>query len=341
MRDYMDALLAELDTWSFYLHGEDRCLDSIYLGGGTPSTLRGTEVSRLLSDVMARFELAEGVEVTVEVNPGTWAAGDFAAACSGGVDRISLGLQSLHDPFLRLLGRAHDAASAVEAVQNARRGGAASISVDLIYGLPGMNTKILLDSLEGALATGPQHVSLYALSLSEGSPLFRTLRKGRQELPAEEEVADEYLAACEVLDGAGFEHYEISNFCLPGHHSRHNLGYWIREECLGVGAGAHSLLGGCRFSNPPSLLAYMRAVLEGRMVREGWELLDPSGEREEEIMLGLRTSLGVPVSSLEVKEERLEVLEGLGLLRRAGGRVRLTRNGMLVSNAVIADLLPA
>jgi putative oxygen-independent coproporphyrinogen III oxidase len=341
MRDYMDALLSELDAWSFFLCGEDRRLDSIYLGGGTPSTLRGAEVSGLLSDVMARFELAEGVEVTVEVNPGTWAAGDFVAACEGGANRISLGLQSLHDPFLRLLGRAHDAVSAVEAVKNARRGGAASISVDLIYGLPGMDTKILLDSLKGVLESGPQHVSLYALSLSERSPLFRALSKGRQVLPAEEEVADEYLAACEALDCAGFEHYEISNFCLPGHHSRHNLGYWIRDEYLGVGAGAHSLLGGCRFSNPPSLLAYMRAVREDRMAWVGWELLDPSDEREEEIMLGLRTSLGVPVSALEVKEERLEDLEELGLLWRAGGRVRLTRHGMLVSNAVIADLLPA
>ena len=341
MRAYMEALLAELDTWSSLLGEENKRLLSIYLGGGTPSTLRGTEVSVLLEEVYARFEIAEGAEVTLEVNPSTWAAGDFTAACAGGANRISVGVQSLHDPALGLLGRAHDAVAALEAVENALRAGPASVSADLIYGLPGLDTEMLLGSLQRVLDTGAQHISLYALTLSKRSPLYRTLQNGGPNLPAEDEVADEYLAACEVLDVAGFEQYEISNFCLHGHHSRHNLGYWNREEYLGVGAGAHSCIGNWRFHNTSSLLAYIRAAGEGRLAWEGWEHIDAPGRREEEIMLGLRTSLGVPEGALNAGGNHLDDLEELGLLRVSSGRVRLTRQGMMVSNALIAELLPA
>jgi oxygen-independent coproporphyrinogen-3 oxidase len=341
MRDYMRALLSELDAWARLLAGRQGRLASVYLGGGTPSTLSGEEVSALIGGIAARFDIDYGAEITVEVNPATWTAGDYATACKGGVNRVSIGVQSLHDPLLRMLGRAHDAAEAISAVRDAHRGGATSVSADLLLGLPGMDVKTLLRSLRAILEEGPHHLSLYALTLSERSRLARSIRGGEYTLPDEDEVAEQYLTACEELGTAGFEHYEISNFCLPGHHSSHNMAYWQREEYLGVGAGAHSFLAGRRMHNTTSVLAYLRAAGHGRLALEGCECIDGEGAREEEIMLGLRTSRGVPDNIIGNDTRRLEELEDLGLLRHRDGSVSLTERGMLVSNLLITELLPA
>jgi oxygen-independent coproporphyrinogen-3 oxidase len=341
MRDYMRALLAELDLWACRLKDTDTGLRSVYLGGGTPSTLSGKEISGLLGGIAERFGMHEDAEISVEVNPATWTAEDHAAACAGGVNRVSIGVQSLHDPFLSLLGRAHDATDAIRAIRDAKSSGAASVSVDLLFGLPGMDVGLLLNTLREILETKPHHVSLYALTLSEKSPLSRAISRGEISLPDEDDVAEQYLVACEVLSMQGYEHYEISNFCMPGHHSRHNMAYWGREEYLGVGAGAHSFLGRNRFHNTSSLLAYIRAMAEGRLTPQECERIDATGELEENIMLGLRTSLGVPASIIGIESQRLEDLENRGLLRRKEGRVHLTRRGMLVSNALIAEMLPA
>jgi oxygen-independent coproporphyrinogen-3 oxidase len=226
-------------------------------------------------------------------------------------------------------------------MEHAHVAGAASVSADIIYGLPGADAAQMLRSLREVVAAGVHHLSLYALTVSEGARILRVLRESGLELPGEDEVADQYLAACAFLDGAGFRQYEISNFCLPGHHGRHNLGYWTRDEYLGVGAGAHSLLGDCRFHNPRSILAYSSAMRAGRPACEGLERLDAAAARGEEIMLGLRTALGVDEVLLGSGKGLMDDLVDLGLLSVSGGRARLTRRGMLVSNAVIADLLPA
>jgi oxygen-independent coproporphyrinogen III oxidase len=341
MREYMCALLSEISAWAELMGEEKRGLRSVYLGGGTPSTLSGVEISELLGGIGSRFGLSDDAETTVEVNPATWKAGDYAAARTGGVNRISVGVQSLHDPSLVRLGRLHDAAKAMMAIKDALGSGVLSVSVDLMFGLPGMDKETLLQGLRKVIGAGVHHISLYALTLSGRSRMSRAIQRGELALPDEDEAAEQYLAACEELREAGYEHYEISNFCLPGHRSRHNLAYWEREEYLGVGAGAYSFVGGCRFNNVLSLLDYMRRITRGISAIEGCEYIGKAEERKERIMLGLRTVLGVPDSMLDVHGDRLYELEDLGLLHRDTGRIRLTGRGMLVSNTVILELLPA
>jgi len=341
MQNYMRALLKELDAWSRMLCEEDRRLDSVYLGGGTPSVLSGGEISSLLSEVRSRFSVPDAAELTVEVNPATWNSDDYASACAGGANRISIGVQSLSDQQLTLLGRAHDAEAARRAMEHALGCGAASVSVDLLYGLPDMDVESLLGCLEEVLETGVHHVSMYALTLADRTRLSDAVAGGEIALPGEEEVAEQFLAVSGLLRGRGYEHYEISNFSLPGHHSRHNLAYWERKEYLGVGAGAHSFLKRYRFHNVESVLEYGRKFARGEMAVAACETLSDEDELVEEIMLGLRTSRGIHLAELGTEKACINDLEDGGLLVRDEGRVRLTDQGMLVSNALILKLLPA
>jgi oxygen-independent coproporphyrinogen-3 oxidase len=341
VRDYYRAMLSEMDNRSLSLEHGSRMLKSVYLGGGTPSTMKGGEAASLLAEVAKRFAIPDDAEVTIEVNPATWSFSDFNAARYGGFNRFSIGVQSLDDGILHLLGRRHDSVQARFAVLNAARCGAASVSVDLIYGIPGIDEKAIVRCLEEALELGPHHVSLYALTLSPGTALYRELFAAGIWPPDEDAVADQYITAVNSLRKAGFERYEISNFCREGHHSRHNLSYWTREEFMGVGAGAHSYLGKCRLSNIPSVLGYTRSISAEGMAIAECEPLTPHEEMEEEVMLGLRTSRGVPERLLVDRRDRLDELQKEGLLVRGKGRVSLTTRGMLLSNAVIASLLAA
>ncbi len=343
MSEYRRALLKELDLRAGAGVSGGAGLRSLYMGGGTPSTLSGNEVAALLRCIGERFRLGEGAEVSVEVNPATWTAADFAAAAAGGVNRFSIGVQSLQDRFLKALGRAHGAREALAAMRAAHRcaSGGAVFSLDLLYGLPGMDTRALLATLGEALEAGPHHLSLYALTPAPGTSMSRALARGEMALPHEDEVAEQYLAACETLQAAGYEHYEISNFCRPGYRCRHNCAYWEREEYLGVGAGAHSFMAARRMRNTPSLLAYIKAVRAGRLPVEGCETLNAEEGRAEEIMLGLRTRGGVSARLLDADPGRLDQLADLGLLKQGEGCVSLTARGMLLSNALISEFLPA
>ncbi|MBC7248448.1 MAG: radical SAM family heme chaperone HemW [Actinobacteria bacterium] len=336
---YAASLRRELTLWSAMLP-RDGGLRSLYLGGGTPSTMRGDEVADLIAFCRRLFPLREGAEVTVEVNPATWKERDFAAALEGGVNRVSIGVQSLRDCILLLLGRAHDARDAAAAVRAAGRAGFRNISLDLMFGLPLECGHRLGRDLEAALRLRPQHVSLYALEVSARSRLGRAVMRGELHLPEDDRVADEYREGARTLKLAGYERYEISNFCLPGHECRHNLAYWRREAYLGAGAGAHSLLGGWRFHNLESVLSYNRSLREDRMPVAGGSRLTERDARSERIMLGLRTSRGVPAALL-AGAKALSDLERYGLVRREGSRISLTERGMLLSNPVIAEVLPA
>jgi oxygen-independent coproporphyrinogen-3 oxidase len=301
--------------------------------------LRGEEVAGLVGEAAAIFGILEPAEVTVEVNPATWSYNDFARARAGGVNRFSIGVQSTQDEVLRLLGRAHDGDAAKRAVREVLRCGASSVSVDLLYGLPGEGGGSWRRSLMEMLDMEVHHISLYALTLADRTPMSRMVARGEVALPGDDEVADEYMEASTVMEEAGYRRYEISNFSLPGYQCRHNLAYWRREEYLGIGAGAHSLLQRCRFNNTPSLLAYLRMIREGELALEKHHTLERSEELEEEIMLGLRTSQGIAEGLLEKAHDRMIDLRRGGLLEAEGGRVNLTARGMLVSNAVITELL--
>ncbi|NPV58991.1 MAG: radical SAM family heme chaperone HemW [Actinobacteria bacterium] len=336
---YRTALLAEMGMWASMLGRAGKTIRSLYLGGGTPSCMSGDETAALLSTAAERFGLEDGAEVTVEVNPATWAEDDYARAVFGGANRFSVGVQSLHDGTLRVLSRPHGAEEAMEALRAALDSGARSVGADLLYGLPAGCEGTFLDSLEKLMGLGIHHLSVYALSPGAKTPLARMAARGEVALPEDEAVAEEYLAAVEILVRRGYEHYEISNFCRPGHRCRHNLAYWRREDYLGLGAGAHSKLGGLRFWNERSLLRYLRTIGEGRLPVSGWEVVTGEEAREEMVMLGMRTSRGVSERTVSHSSGRLRELARGGLLDISGGRVKLTPRGMLVSNLLIADLL--
>lgn len=337
---YREALLKEIGIWSSLLGNDCRSLRSLYIGGGTPSCMSGEEVAELVAAASRAFGLDEDAEVTVEVNPATWEEGDFNSAVEGGVNRLSIGVQSLDDADLRRLSRPHDSREARRAVAQALSSGARSVNADLIFGIPAARRGAFMAGLEELADMGLHHISAYALTLEKNTPLHRMAERGEIKPPQDDEVADDYLSACETLERKGFEHYEISNFCLPGHRCRHNLAYWRREEFLGVGAGAHSLLWGVRLRNHRSLLRYLCLIEEGMLPVCEAEAITEEVAREELIMLGLRTWRGVPEKSVSREgEKRVRELERHGLLTLEGGRVRLTARGMLVSNAVIADIL--
>ncbi|MDI6872940.1 radical SAM family heme chaperone HemW [Candidatus Solincola sp.] len=339
MREYAVALRKELEIRAGGIR-RGAGLRSLYLGGGTPSTLSGGEVGELVSLVGRLFGFRRNAEISVEVNPATWGMEDFRRARLAGVNRVSIGAQSMEDGCLCRLGRLYDSEEVRRAVKNARRAGIPSVSLDLLYGLPLGWGGYLGKDLERALELSPHHLSLYALTLHPGTPLADAVLRGEVLLPDEDEVADEYLMAREILAEAGYLHYEISNFCLPGHECRHNMAYWRREEYLGVGAGAHSLWRGRRFRNRESVLGYLNDLRKGELPVAEEQNLEGKEIREERIMLGLRTSRGVPERLLG-KTEKIAEMESLGLLRRTGRRVFLTPPGMLLSNAVIADLMCA
>jgi len=336
---YAHSLCLELALWREALPGRGG-LRSLYLGGGTPSTMRGEEVAELLAYCRRLFPVRGDAEVTVEVNPATWKEDDFAAARRGGVNRVSIGVQSLDDRVLRVLGRPHGAGDAVAAVRRARRAGIAAVSLDMMLGLPLESGHRFTQDMERAIGLRPHHVSTYALSLSSRSPMGRLVSRGEFHMPEDDVVADEYREASRMLREAGYVRYEISNFCLPGYECRHNMAYWRREDYLGTGAGAHSLIAGWRFHNLESILAYNRRLHDGVLPVSGGGRLAAGEEKSERVMLGLRMARGVPERLLP-QAARLADLEEYGLVRREGGRVRLTERGMLLSNPVIAELMPA
>jgi oxygen-independent coproporphyrinogen-3 oxidase len=326
MSRYREAMNREAHFWSCLIDDSERELESVYLGGGTPSTLDGREVGHMLKELTRGFKICADAEVSIEINPATWSYDDFSEAKAGGFNRFSIGVQSLDDDVLRILGRSHSASQASRAVGHALRVGGASVGVDILYGLPLGGIDALEKTLEEVLSWRPEHL--------------RRLRGTGREMPTDDEVADQYLMMRERLQRAGYMQYEVSNYCLPGRHSRHNMAYWKREDYLGIGAGAHSKLCKCRLFNSPSLLRYMGSIRQGLLPVEYCELLAAEEELMEEIMLGLRTREGIPSYLLQDNDIGVRYMEDLGLLEKRGERFNLTGRGMLLSNAVIAELTP-
>ena len=307
-----------------------RPLSSVYFGGGTPSLLGANALRSLLAAVSDRFPVLPDAEITVEVNPSLPdPEGFFSALQTAGVNRVSLGMQSAVETERKKLGRRSGKAEIERAVKAAQNAGIEDVSLDVMLGVPSQTKESLLFTLDFALGLGVTHLSAYLLKLEEGTPFFR--RKDKLDLPSEDETADFYLLTCRTLEARGMRHYEVSNFCFGDKVGRHNMTYWRGGEYLGLGPGAHSFLGSTRFFEPPSLegfLAGETAVYEG----EG-------GDEEEKTMLALRTDLGAREALFKGKEEKLALFEANGLLTVRDGRVRLTDEGFLLSNAVIGELI--
>lgn len=323
-------------------------VDSVYLGGGTPSYLGEKRLRRILKTVKKHYHLSRDAEITLEANPDS--AGDWRALRSlrrAGMNRLSLGVQSADDGMLRTLGRPHTFAQAEEAAAAARRARIRNLSLDLIYGLPGQDLAGWKDTLERAAALEPEHLSCYGLKVEEGTPLWDMQEK--MDLPDDDAQADMYLWTVERLRALGYEQYEISNFARPGRASRHNMKYWTLCEYAGFGPGAHSDLGDVRYAYLPSLDTYCAGVEAGVSVLESSEHI-PSRERDiEYVMLGLRLTQGISRQEFENRyrlpfapiQSVLERFRATGHAALVGGRWRLTPEGFLVSNQIIGQALEA
>lgn len=295
LAEYVELLLKQLElaaaagTWS-------GPLTTIFFGGGTPSLLTPHQVGRILQAAAARFDFAAGIEISLEANPGTLSPQSLAGYRAAGVNRLSLGAQSLDDQALAQLGRIHSAAEIRQAVAWSRAAGFTNLGLDLIYARPGQSPADLKRELVAFLALEPEHLSCYGLSVEEETPFHALQRQGGLALPDEQSYARQFTLLHDGLDAAGFHHYEISNYARPGRECRHNLGYWRRRGCLALGAGAHAFdpAGwGRRLAVPGDLATYRQALEMGRDPLVDLECFDRAGAMAETLYLGLRSAEGV------------------------------------------------
>jgi len=366
---YLGAVAAELDLRADAIDAAFGApgsaarpgLETIYVGGGTPSLLPTDAIAALLERVRARFGLAPGAEVTLEANPGPDDRGDIGGLVRAGVTRLSIGAQSLQPDELRALGRRHRPADVAEVVAAARDAGIASVSIDILYDVPGQTLSSWTATLEAAVALGPDHVSAYALTLddpeaegltgpsgdhvptSAGARRWREAARGAQD---EDRAAGAYGLADALLGGSGYPWYELSNWARPGHQSLHNLVYWERRPYAAVGPGAHSFDGAMRSWNAGSLDAWMAALVPASsgvaptLPPGGSESLDAAAAEAEALFLGLRLARGVPRDAALSRVDAFAWAAEHGLVEDGPEeRVRLTLRGRLLSNELFARLV--
>ncbi len=342
---YVKALCKELRTRKGYLQGEE--VNTLYFGGGTPSQLQEEDFRLIFSTLENTFGMNRCEEITLEANPDDLTEAYVEMLSRLPFNRISMGIQTFHDPTLRLLNRRHNAEQARKAVGLLREAGFQNISIDLIYGLPGLTPDRWEEDLKEAIALKVEHISAYHLTYEEGTPLYNLLKIGEIEEVTEDWSLLFFSMLTEQLTRAGYEHYEISNFCLPGKYSRHNSAYWQGIPYLGCGPSAHSFDRRSREWNVASLEAYVEGVEQGKRPSEV-EVLDDDTRYNEFIMTGLRTAKGVKMDDLEnlfglkkrnyCMKNAAPYIES-GKLSLNKGCLKLTQEGIFVSDGIISDLM--
>jgi oxygen-independent coproporphyrinogen-3 oxidase len=344
MDDYQKALLAQIAENGPL--ARRYTVNSVYIGGGTPTWYGEKRLREILRPVKKKFKLSKDVEITLEANPDSVTVQSLRALRRAGVNRLSMGMQSGCDAELRDIHRPHTFEQVVEAVHAARKAKIKNLNLDLIYGLPGQTEDSWHDTVEKAIALAPEHLSCYGLTVEEGTPLAARVARGEQ-LPDDDQQATLYLWTVERLAQAGYDQYEISNFAKTGFQSRHNLKYWMGREYLGLGAAAHSDFGGCRFASVRDLDGYIRGIMDGEALLSESEAIPPRERGSEYLMLRLRTANGI--EEWEYRREfymnfdpiaaKLSEYEQKGWAVQVGRRWRLTPEGFLLSNRLIGELL--
>jgi len=349
---YVKALVKEIalaGTMAQHSDGTKRRSRTIFFGGGTPSLLTVAQITRLLDACFASFAVDDDAEITMEANPGTLDQEQLRGIRAAGINRLSMGAQSFDAELLQKLGRIHTPEEITQAVEFARAAGFTSINIDFMFGLPGQTLQHWRETLDSALALRPEHLSLYSLIIEEGTPFHSWVDEGRITPGDEDLCADMYEYADERLRNAGYENYEISNWALPGHHSRHNLTYWQNLPYIGMGAGAYSTFGGRRFSNIREPLEYIKAVNAQRLPEADSELIERELEMSETAFLALRTAMGLHLPTFAQRfsqpfaqfvGDRLQPVEEAGLLEHEDDWLRLSKRGRLLGNEVFLRLLP-
>ena len=345
---YLAALKQELALYDALLRPADKRPDSIFIGGGTPTSLPAPKLLALLEWIGSIFEPVPGCEITVEANPGTVDEAYLRALREGGVNRLSLGAQSFQDRLLTMLGRAHNAREAAEAVRAARVAGFTNLSLDLMFGLPTQTGEDLRASLERAVGLEPTHLSVYGLQLEPGTPLTQAVAAKQLTPCSEDSELAMYQTALEFLPAHGYQHYEISNFAQPGYESRHNLKYWQNKPYLGLGPAAHAYFRGERRANEPTVEKYAARLAKGELPVVSRETITPEIEMAETMLTGLRLRQGVDCEAFfnrfgrraeAIYQKEITKLTQAGLLETQNGHLRLTPQGLPLGNLVFAEFV--
>jgi len=335
---YIDLLIQEAD-----LIPESGPIPTIFFGGGTPTLMEPADLGRVLSHVKNRFGFAKGCEITIEANPDSVTFEKLEALHSIGVNRISFGMQSAKSHVLKVLDRTHNPENVAKAIDWAKSAGFAEISVDLIYGTPGESIEDWSTTVEAALSLPITHVSAYALIVEDGTKLGSQVKRGEVVMPDEDLTADKYLVADEKFHAAGFDWYEVSNWAKPGSECRHNIGYWKGVNWWGLGPGAHSHMDGRRWWNVKHPNSYRDRLQSGESPVLGEEFLSDAEKESERILLEIRISQGIEISSLDSKQRsRLLPFLATGHISKEKweeGRVILTQTGRLLADQIVREIL--
>jgi len=343
--EYLDALIHEMEMVQDF----PSCFDTIYFGGGTPSTLEPEQIQRVIDSVCKRFSIAPNPEITIEANPGTVNVEKLAGYQQAGINRINIGVQSFSDRTLAFLSRIHSAEDAVCAVEMARSAGLNNIGLDLIYGLPGQTQRLWLSDLKAAIALGPQHLSCYMLTYEPGTQMENNLISGRFRPLPDKAVGQLYELTVRYLADSGLDQYEVSNFSTSRKtRSRHNQKYWTHAPYMGLGPAAHSMIGNRRSWNVRSLETYLRRIGQGQLPIEETEELDRRQLMMETLYLRLRCVDGISITDFERQfdldfkqlfDSAISMVAADGFLEIINDQCRLTRKGMLFADGVAARFI--
>ena len=343
-QEYCDALCREIIMRRNYIIG---IIDTVYFGGGTPSTLTREQLQKILGTIKEHYRLSPSAEITIEANPDDLTPEYLATLRSLSFNRLSMGIQSFDDAQLKAIGRRHTAERARQAVKDARTAGFENISIDLMFALPSSTSAQWQESIQQAISLRPTHISAYNLTYEEETPLYRALQQGKIEAVDEEENLEQFEILIEQLAAAGYRHYEISNFALPGYESRHNSSYWHDIPYLGCGASAHSYNGESRSWNISDIKTYIEGINNGAPFSEV-EQLTTAEQYNDAILTRLRTADGVPSDWMRKKfgDKLTDYMLrnaaphiAAGRLKEDNGILSLTREGLFVSDAIIRDLI--
>lgn len=344
MPDFLDALIKEIELEKDYLAGES--IQTIYFGGGTPSVLNAEEVDAIIQQISLYHEISSSAEITLECNPDDLNPEYIRQLAASKINRLSIGIQSFDDRQLKAMNRRHSAEQALAVVKGCQLAGFDNISIDLIYGLPGMSLKVWQQNIQKALDLKVQHISAYHLTYEKGTVFSHQLKKGNLRECDEESSNQQFDKLLDMTGSAGFEHYEISNFALPGLHSQHNSNYWKQVKYLGLGPAAHSFNQTSRHWNVSHNNKYTDGIMAGKPNRE-IETIDKTTRYNEYLMTSLRTMWGVdleylmqefggPQTTLFEKSFRKYIDQGKAI--KEGHFCKLTRDGFFISDKIISDL---
>ena len=343
---YVEALAKEIRM----TRRQEVNVNTIYFGGGTPSVLSIREIEAILKVIRECYNIDAGAEITLEANPGTVDANYLRPLRALGINRLSLGIQSLSDNELSFLGRCHLVSQARQAIKDVRQAGFDNLSLDFIYGLPNRQKPAWESMLDEIIDLGAEHLSLYGLTLEPDTPLGMAVARGEAPKPDGDQEAEEYEAACDKLEEGGYRHYEISNWAHRGYESRHNTVYWKRGDYLGLGVAAHSFIEGRRIANSGDLDGYIKSLRCGDLPPGEVETIDSATALAETIFLGLRLEEGISMGdigqqfSIDLRSRfaaEIAELSALGLVEVSVDQLRLTSKGRLLGNEVFLRFLPS